>query len=333
MAHQSAHSFFATFEMKALDSLRIFVTTLRKGSLSAAGRSLSLSPATISRRISALEEELGVQLVDRTSRHLNATEAGVAFLEKAERVLEAMSDAEDAARNAKLLPEGRLRVHSRTQVGLRVIAPLLPRFQQRYPDIQLEFELSEHPVNLVDQDFDIDIRTGASSDSSFVIKRLLSSDEVLVASPDFMKVYKRIRHPSDLPQVRCLTYRREREATTWKYIDEQGQQQELVIQGVMSANNGEMLRLAALGGMGVALLSEATVRSDIEGGSLLRLLPQYRFAVRGFSNGIYAVFRQSSTLPLKVRAFVDFVAEELRSADEQMAAARAAALQAAGSGG
>ncbi|SFM18716.1 LysR family transcriptional regulator [Variovorax sp. OV329] len=319
--------------MKALDSLRIFVTTLRKGSLSAAGRSLSLSPATISRRISALEEELGVQLVDRTSRHLNATEAGVAFLERAERVLEAMSDAEDAARNAKLLPEGRLRVHSRTQVGLRVIAPLLPRFQQRYPDIQLEFELSEHPVNLVDQDFDIDIRTGASSDSSFVIKRLLSSDEVLVASPAFMKVHKRVKHPSDLPQVRCLTYRREREATTWKYIDEQGQQQELVIQGVMSANNGEMLRLAALGGMGVALLSEATVRSDIESGSLLRLMPQYRFAVRGFSNGIYAVFRQSTTLPLKVRSFVDFVADELRSADDQMAAARAAALQAAGSGG
>ena len=319
--------------MKALDSLRIFVTTLRKGSLSAAGRSLSLSPATISRRISALEEELGVQLLDRTSRHLKATEAGVAFLERAERVLEAMSEAEDAARNARLLPEGRLRVHSRTQVGLRVIAPLLPRFQQRYPDIQIEFELSEHPVNLVDQDFDIDIRTGASTDSSFVIKRLLSSDEVLVASPAFMKVHKRIKHPSDLPQVRCLTYRRDREATTWKYIDEQGQQQELVIQGVMSANNGEMLRLAAIGGMGVALLSEATVRGNIEDGSLLRLLPQYRFAVRGFSNGIYAVFRQSTTLPLKVRAFVDFVAEELRGADEEMGAARALALKAAVSGG
>ena len=83
---------------------------------------------------------------------------------------------------------------------------------QRYPDIQLELELSEHPVNLVEQDFDVDIRTGESNDSSFVIKRLLSSDEVLVASPAFMKVHTRIRHPHDLPQVRCLTYRREHES-------------------------------------------------------------------------------------------------------------------------
>lgn len=298
--------------MKALDSLRIFVIVQRKGSLSAAGRSLSLSPATISRRISALEEELGVQLVDRTSRNLKVTEAGQAFLEHAEVVLEAMAQAEQAARNSKLLPEGRLRIHSRTQIGLRVIAPLLPGFAQRHPDIQLELELSEHPVNLVEQDFDIDIRTGESNDSSFVIKRLLSSDEVLVASPAFMTVHKRIRHPQDLLQVRCLTYKREHEAITWKYIDEAGAQQELAIQGVLSSNNGELLRLAAIGGMGIALLSEPTVRSCIEDGTLVRLLPEHRFAVRAFSNGVYAVFRQSRTLPLKVRAFVDFMAEALR---------------------
>lgn len=298
--------------MKALDSLRIFVATQRKGSLSAAARSLSLSPATISRRISALEEELGVQLVDRTSRNLKVTEAGRAFLERAEAVLEAMAAAEEAARGTKLRPEGRLRVHSRTQIGLRVVAPLLPRFAQQYPDIQVEFELSEHPVNLVEHDFDVDIRTGESNDSGFVIKRLLSSDEVLVASPAFLKAHPRIKHPADLPQVRCLTYRREREATTWKYVDENGEQQLLTIQGVLSANNGEVLRLAAMGGMGVALLSEATVRECLREGSLVRLLPQYRFAVRAFSNGVFAVFRQSRTLPLKVRAFVDFIAEELR---------------------
>jgi DNA-binding transcriptional LysR family regulator len=303
--------------MKALDSLRIFVTAQRKGSLSAAGRSLSLSPATISRRISALEEELGVQLVDRTSRNLRMTEAGQAFLERAEVVLESMAEAEQAARDARQRPEGRLRVHSRTHIGLRVVAPLLPRFAQLYPDIQVEIELSEHPVNLVEHDFDVDIRTGESNDSGFVIKRLLSSDEVLVASPGFLKTYSRIRHPTDLTNVRCMTYRREREATIWKYIDEAGEQQELPIRGVLSANNGELLRLAAIGGMGIALLSEATVRSDLRAGSLVRLLPEYRFAVRAYSNGIFAVFRQSRTLPLKVRAFVDFVAEALKEEDQR----------------
>lgn len=301
--------------MKALDSLRIFVTTLRKGSLSAAGRSLSLSPATISRRISALEQELGVLLIDRTSRNLKATEAGAAFLVKAEIVLESMNQAEEAARQSRQQPEGRLRVHSRAQIGLRVVAPLLPRFHQRYPDIQIEWEMSEHPVNLVEHDFDVDIRTGASNDSTFVIKRLLSSDEVLVASPAFVKAHPRLRHPSELPQVRCLTYRRDREATSWKYIDEQGATHEMPIQGVLSANSGEMLRIAALGGMGVALLSEAAVRSHLQDGSLVRLMPQYRFAVRNFSNGIYAVFRPSRTLPVRVRAFVDFLAEELKDTE------------------
>lgn len=298
--------------MKALDTLRIFVITLKKGSLSAAGRSLSLSPTTISRRISALEEELGVQLLDRTSRNLKITEAGKVFVEHAELVLEAMAQAEEAARDSRLLPEGRLRIHSRMQIGLRVIAPLLPEFARRYPDIHVEIELSEHPVNLVEQDFDIDIRTGESNDSSFVIKRLLSADEILVASPAFMKAHPRIKHPSDLPQVRCLTYRRDAETTSWKYIDAEGQTQELRIQGVLSSNNGELLRLAAIGGMGIALLSEAAVRGSIADGSLVRLLPGYRFAVRAFSNGVYAVFRKNRTLPLKVRAFVDFVAEALR---------------------
>lgn len=298
--------------MKALDSLRIFVITQRKGSLSAAGRSLSLSPATISRRISALEEELGVQLVDRTSRNLKVTEAGRAFLARAEVVLEAMAEAEQAARDARQRPEGRLRIHSRTQLGIRVIAPLLPRFAQLYPDIHVEYELSEHPVNIIEQDFDIDIRTGESTDSGFVIKRLLSSDEVLVASPAFAKTHSRIQHPSDLARMPCLIYRREHEATSWKYIDEQGLQQELPIQGVLASNNGEVLRLAAIGGMGIALLSEPAVRASIQDGSLVRLLPGYRFAVRQFSNGVFAVFRQSRTLPLKVRAFVDFMAEALR---------------------
>ncbi|MEH3086632.1 MAG: LysR family transcriptional regulator [Xylophilus ampelinus] len=298
--------------MKALDSLRIFVATQRKGSLSAAARSFSLSPATISRRISALEEELGVQLVDRTSRNLKVTEAGRAFLERAEAVLELMSEAEEAAHRARERPEGRLRVHSRTHIGLRVLAPLLPRFAQRYPDIRVELELSEHPVNLVEHDFDIDIRTGESNDSGFVIKRLLSSDEVLVASPGFLRSQPTIRHPADLPQVRCLTYRREREVVTWKYIDDADEQQEMVIQGVLSANNGEMLRLAAIGGMGVALLSEATVREDLREGALVRVLPERRFAVRAFSNGVFAVFRQGRALPLKVRAFVDFAADALR---------------------
>lgn len=298
--------------MKSLQHLRIFVYTMRKKSLSEAARSLSLSPATISRRISALESDLGVQLLDRTSRTLKPTEAGRNFLQHAERVLEALSDAEAAVHNTKEEPRGRLRIHSRTQTGLTVIAPLLPKFIAKYPDVVIEYQLSEHPVNLVEEDFDVDFRSGASDDSNFIIKRLLDSDDILVASPDFVRRYPGVRHPTDLKDVPCLTYQRDHQTTTWWFVDEHGAAQELPVRGVISSNNGEVLRLAAAGGAGVALLFGATVRASLADGSLVRLLPEYRFAVNSFHNGVYAVFRRSQKLPVKVRAFIDFIADALQ---------------------
>jgi DNA-binding transcriptional LysR family regulator len=301
--------------MKSLQHLRIFVFTMRRKSLSEAARSLSLSPATISRRISALEAELGVQLLDRTSRTLKPTEAGRNFLQHAERVLEALADAEAAVYNTKQEPRGRLRIHSRTQTGLTIIAPLLPKFIEKYPDVVIEYQLSEHPVNLVEQDFDVDFRSGASDDSNFIIKRLVDSDDILVASPAFARAHPEIQHPNDLRHVPCLTYQRDQESTSWWYIDEQGAAKELPIQGAISSNNGEVLRVAAVGGAGVALLFGATCRASLADGSLVRLLPSYRFAVTSFTNGVYAVFRRSQKLPVKVRAFIDYMTEALQGPD------------------
>ncbi|WP_028605707.1 LysR family transcriptional regulator [Ottowia thiooxydans] len=301
--------------MKEFQTLKIFALAMRKKSLSEAARALGLSPATISRRISALEAELGVQLLDRTSRTLKATEAGSKFLRHAQRAIEAIDEAKAVAKEATDMPEGRLRIHSRTQTGLRLIAPLLPKFVERYPGLQIEHELSEHPVNLVEHGFDIDIRTGVSDDSNFIIKRLASSDEILVASPAFAQAHAHIQHPSDLMNVRCLTYQRDSGVVPWHYFDEMGVSRELPVKGVISSNSGEVLRVAAIGGAGVALLFGATVRSSIVDGSLVRLLPEYRFVVTSIANGIYAVFRRSDALPMKVRAFIDFISEELRATE------------------
>jgi DNA-binding transcriptional LysR family regulator len=298
--------------MTSIESIHVFVVAVRKGSLTVASRSLRMSNSTISRRISALEKELEVQLVDRTSRRFKLTEAGAAFLPRAEAALEAVAQAEEAARSTRKAPEGRLRVHCRTQLGLQVIGPLLPTFAQAYPDIRLEVDLSERSVNLVEHDYDIDIRTGPSEDSSFAIKRLQTLEAVLVCSPAFAKAHPRIQHPRDLQQLPCLVYRREQEAATWKYKEDR-QILPLQVPAALSSNSGELLRVAAMGGMGIALLAKSSVQSYLQEGSLTRLLPQYRFAVMEFDAGVYAVFRNTKTLPQKVRAFVDYLQKALRA--------------------
>lgn len=297
--------------MKALDTVRIFVITLQTGSLSAAARSLGLSPATISRRITSLEEELGVQLLDRTSRSLTATEAGQIFLRRAEAILEDMAQAENAVRHARQAPEGRLRVHSRTLVGIQLIAPLLREFSRLYPDLTVDLHLSEGTVNLVEQNYDVDIRIGKLEDSSYVMRKLAAGERVLVGTPDYVASHPPVRVPEDLLEGHnCLTYRKAQEPTAWRYL--QGDQvHELKINGTLHSNNGEVLRRAALSGLGLALLADWSVREDLKAGRLERLLPQYRLTNSTFDNGVYALFRHTHMLPQRVRVFVDFLAETL----------------------
>lgn len=299
--------------MKALDSVRIFVTAVHKGSLLAAGRSLGLSAATVSRRISALEEELGVQLLDRVSRTLKTTEAGKIYFQHAQGILEAVAQAEEATRTLSSRPEGRLRVHARTMIGMRLIAPRMKAFGSRYPSITVDLILSDEPVNIVEHDFDVDIRTGRINDSSFALKRLTTLHDVLVASPEYIRRTPAITQPADLLRHNCMTYRKSQEPTFWQYKDPaaEGTVRELAIQGNFHSNSGEVLRQSALAGMGIALLAEPHVRESLREGSLVRVLPDVPFTNSTFDNGVFAVFRAGAALPQKVRHFIDFLSETL----------------------
>lgn len=294
--------------MKALDTLRVYVVTLQKGSLLAAGKSLGLSAATVSRRISALEEELGVQLLDRMSRTLKATEAGLGFARRAESILEAMAEAEESARTLRSRPEGKLRVHARTMIGVRLISPLIRQFCAVHPSITVDLILSDGPVNIVEGNFDVDIRTGRFNDSSFAMRRLTDVEEVLVASPAYLQSHPAVTAPQDLMAQNCLTYRKSEEPTRWQ-LREGEAVRELAIQGNFHSNSGEVLRASAIAGMGLVLLAEPTVRDALRDGSLVRVLPGVRITNTTFDNGVFAVFRAGPLLPQKVRLFIDFLSE------------------------
>jgi DNA-binding transcriptional LysR family regulator len=296
--------------MRRLQAMELFVSAVREGSFSAAGRKVGLSPASVSRQVAALEAALNTQLLNRTSRTLALTEAGREYLARLEPILQNIAEAEAAAAALQTTPRGTLRVHSRLMFGMRVVAPLIPAFQDRYPELRVELRLAEHPARLAEEDIDVDLRIGAPPETQLMQRRLLRSERVLVASPAYLSRKPKVAVPRDLLAQDCLAYWLGPEDVVWRFLGPEGLE-ELRIAARFTCNNGEVLREMALAGHGIALLDDYTVLAEIRAGTLVRLLPGMRVSNTGFDLGIYAVFRQTSLLPAKTRAFLDFLVAAL----------------------
>lgn len=297
--------------MDRLKALELFVGTAREGSLSAAGRRVGLSPASVSRHIGELEARLGVQLFHRTTRHLALTDAGRLFLQRVEEVLHGIEGAEAAALALQAVPRGTLRIHSRTLFGIKVLTPLLPGFQQAYPELKVDLRLSERRIQLRDEEFDVDLLIGTPTDPSLMQRRLLASRRILVASPDYVRTRPALRVPDDLARHNCLTYWTGPEPVVWKFLDKRGALSEIAAPSSLICNNGLILSELAVKGHGIALLDDYTVADELDGGRLVRLLPGYKVTNSNFDEGVSAAFLPSAYLPEKIRVFIDFMAREV----------------------
>jgi DNA-binding transcriptional LysR family regulator len=291
--------------------MRIFVSVVQSGSLSSAGRQMGLSPASVSRHITALEDSLGVRLLNRTSRKLTLTEAGELYFAKVEQLLYQLQDANESVAQLQAQPRGTLRVHSRMLVGHLHIVPLLPTFLAQNPEIRVDLLLSNRVVDLVEENIDVDIRIGKLVDSSLVARKLAPAERFLCAAPAYLDAHAAVEQPGDLTAHNCLTYRVNLGRTVWRFLDASDALEEIPVTGNLQTDNGLALLAATLTGVGIALMPDWSVRRDIEAGRLRRLLPQYRVSHIEFDNGVYAVFQKSRHLAAKVRAFVDFLATAL----------------------
>jgi DNA-binding transcriptional LysR family regulator len=287
--------------------MRIFVSVVQNGSLSSAGRQLGLSPASVSRHISALEEGLGCRLINRTSRKLTLTEAGELYFKKVEQVLLQIAEANDSVAELQATPRGTLRVHSRMLVGHLLIVPALPTFLVQNPEVKVDLLLSNRVVDLVEQNVDIDIRIGKLVDSSLVGKRLAVSERILCATSGYLDDRPAIRKPSDLTAHNCLTYRLNLGRTVWRFLRRDGTMEEVPVSGNLQSDNGHALLSATLAGVGVALMPDWAVRDALASGELRRLLPAYRVSHIEFDNGVYAVYQKSRHLSAKLRVFLEFL--------------------------
>jgi DNA-binding transcriptional LysR family regulator len=296
-----------------LRDMQLFVNVVQNGSFSAAGRHLGFSPASVSRHINALEESLGVRLLNRTSRKLTLTEAGSLYFEKVEQILHDIRDTQEAVSQLQRAPRGRLRVHSRMLVGVLYIAPALPSFLAAYPEISVDLLFSNFPIDLVAQNVDVDIRIGSLADSSLIVRKLTASQRVIVGTPEYLAGKPPIKIPADLVHHNCLAYRTNLGKPVWRFLDAKGKLTEIAVTGTLMSDNGHALLVAASAGVGLALVPDWSVTRELREGRLVHLLPEYKVSHIEFENAVYAVYQQNRHLPAKVRLFVDFLVDLFRS--------------------
>jgi DNA-binding transcriptional LysR family regulator len=287
-----------------LSEMSVFSRVVATGSLSSAARELGLSPAMVSRRVSALEARLGVRLINRTTRSLRLTDEGASYYDTCIRLLAEIEEADAAVSAGRVEPQGTLKVALPASFGNRHITPLVPRFAARYPKVQLALSLSDRNVNLVEEGFDLAIRIAHLEDSSLAARKLAPNRRIICASPGYLRRHGTPRTPDDLAGHNCLSTTDF--STSWDYKGPDGTPGSVRVSGRYVCDNWEVLREWALAGLGVALKSTWDVRRHLEEGSLVSLCPGYSFDT---DVAIYAVYPHRRFLPAKTRVFIEFLVD------------------------
>ena len=288
--------------MTAISDLDIFARVARTGNMSAAGREMGLSPAVVSKRISLLEERLGARLFQRTTRQLTLTETGEGYFKRVVDILSLVEEAEDFVSRRNTKPRGLLKVTAPTSFSRLHIAPYLAEFLSRYPEIELDFHLTDNFVDIIRDGFDVAIRIGELQDSSLVARKLAPDNRVVCAAPAYLERHGVPKALADLDHHNCLSAGAQ---DVWRIEGPNGNEQ-LRLKGNIRSNSAEFVRDALLAGLGIGLRSTWDIGTELKNGALKTVLPQYR----GSSNvAIYAVYPCREFMPAKVNALIEFLAE------------------------
>ena len=291
--------------MDRLATMESFVMVVEAGSFVVAATRLGMSPAMVSRYVMNLEERLGTRLINRTTRRLNLTEAGAAYFERCQQVLRDIEEIELCVSSEVQQPRGVLRLNAPISFGIRHLSPLLCEYESRYPDVAIDLDLTDRFVDLVEEGADIALRVGVLPESTLVARRLFPVRLVVCASPAYLKKNGVPRTVKDLESHNCLGYTYTRSGAQWEFAGPNGPVA-VPIGGTLRSNNGEVLRRAAIDGLGVLCHPTFIVGDAISAG----LLTPIQLDHSPVELGGYAVFLSRKFLSAKVRTFVDFLAEK-----------------------
>ena len=302
--------------MNPFKEMQALVLVATHGSLSAAARIEGVTPAIMARRLDALEERLGSQLVHRTTRRISLTESGQNYLEDCIRILNDLASAEAAAARGSIQVSGHLRVTAPAGFGRRHVAPHVQRFLSQHQEVSVSLDLSDRLVDLVNEGFDCGIRLGELADSNLVSVHLAEMRRVVVGAPDYLQRRGIPRAPEDLLQHDCLALGPQRGWTFRAHLAGLGntgavKTRSIRVKGPIECNDGVVLAEWARSGGGLAWRSMWEVGEDLQAGRLISVLDDWAAP----PVGIYAVFPERRHLPLKVRAFVDLLKDAYTQKD------------------
>ncbi|EZQ18120.1 LysR family transcriptional regulator [Halopseudomonas bauzanensis] len=297
--------------MDRITSMRVFVRAASAGSLSAAARHLSMSPAMAAKHVNALEARLGVKLFHRTTRRLSLTEAGSNYLEACQRILPEIDEAEAVAASQRVKATGLLRMNVPLSFGERFVAPLIPAFSHRHPEVKVELGLSDAQVDLLAGSWDLAIRIGRLSDSNLQARRLGDSAMLVCAAPSYLDQRGVPRRVAELAQHNCLSYTLSpmQDARTWAFGPDG--EVRVPISGDLLANNGNALLAAAVGGQGIIYQPHFIVGEALDAGRLVALELDQPVIELG---GIHVLYPPDRRPPAKVRVMIDYLAEAFERA-------------------
>ena len=293
--------------MESLADIAVFVQVVDDGSFTAAAERLSMSKSVVSRHVSRLEDRLGARLLNRTTRRLSLTEVGRALYERSRHGLKEIEDAEAEVSRLQGHPRGTLRINTPMSFGVLHVAPVIPAFTRRYPELAVDMTLDDRKVDVIEGGFDVSIRISEMPDSSLVARRIASCRHAVVASPAYLKRHGRLRTPEDLRNHRVLTYQYQESAEVWHFRAPGQKPISVPVSGSVRMNNSLALREALLNGAGVARMPTFVVWRDLQQGTLRALLANHET----LELSSYLVFAQRHHLAPKVRAFVEFMAETI----------------------
>jgi DNA-binding transcriptional LysR family regulator len=295
--------------MDRFAELKAFCTVAACGGFSPAARRLGLVTSSVARLVDALEGRLGAVLLNRSTRSVTLTDAGRTYYEEALRILERLDAADEAAADGAA---GVLRVAAPVTFSTLYVAPILPALRARHPRLTLDLRLDDAPANLVDEAIDVAIRIGSlDPQSNLVARKLAAHDRVLCASPAYLATHGAPDTPAALAAHDCLQFAFGAGRRTWRLQAGDNDPDDIEVRGIVHANNAEVLRQAALGGLGIALLARWLVQRDLEAGTLVQVLPGYRANPGPMDVGLYALYPASRRNSTKIRAFVDLLAGHL----------------------
>ncbi|MFZ6679480.1 LysR family transcriptional regulator [Undibacterium sp. Tian12W] len=286
--------------------LTFFVLLAKLGSLSATARELGITPPAVTKRLMLMEQRLGVRLVNRTTRRLSLTSEGESYLAQATQILGSIRDMEESVSSSRGIPKGLLRVNATPGFGRTHIAPLVSRFAHLHAEVEVQLQLTDRPIGLVEEAYDLAIRFGELPDSRLGARKLMSNRRFLCASPAYLKQAGQPQTPAELHHHRCILHRQNDDVYgTWRL--EKGRKVELVkVRGAVSSNDGDVVLNWALDGHGILVRSEWDLNKYLESGRLQIVLPAYTLPAAD----LYVYYLSRRQQPAKVRAFIDFLVEE-----------------------